>query len=79
MIFFDVDGTLLSDEAALRVAIAAFHDAFREELNEEYATFQIRWRALLDKWLNRFHAHEIGETLDRTCLGDTMSSEKQRQ
>jgi len=61
MIFFDVDGTLLNDEAAVRAAVAVFHARFRNDgLPADLEAFQMKWRALLEKWFDRYLHREIG-------------------
>ena len=60
MIFFDLDGTLLDDDAEVQAAVARFHDRFRQELPADPAAFLVRWRELSECWFNRYLKGEVG-------------------
>lgn len=59
MIFFDVDGTLLNDDAAIRRAVTVFHQRFQSAIPEDLDAFCVRWKALLERWFDRFLAGEL--------------------
>jgi putative hydrolase of the HAD superfamily len=60
MIFFDLDGTLLDDDAEVQAAIAGFYERFREELPADRTAFFAQWKELSERWFNRYLAREIG-------------------
>jgi putative hydrolase of the HAD superfamily len=49
MIFFDLDGTLLDDAAAVRVGVAVFLEAFRSDFTEDLESFHRRWVSVSEK------------------------------
>ena len=59
MIFFDIDGTLLDHERAVRAAAAAFQQEHAEAFPESPENFLSRWRAVGKKHDDRFVAGEI--------------------
>lgn len=59
MIFFDLDATLIDDERAVRTAVAAFHAEFRDLVTDPLDAFQVRWRAALERWFDRYLAGEL--------------------
>ena len=60
MIFFDLDGTLLDDDAEVRAAIAGFYERFRGELPADRVAFSAQWKELAERWFNRYLAREVG-------------------
>jgi len=59
MIFFDIDGTLLDHDRAVRAAATAFQQQHAEAFPEPPEDFISRWRAVGKKHDDRFVAGEI--------------------
>jgi len=49
MIFFDLDGTLLDNDAAVRAGVIVFLEAFRAEFSQDLESFLPRWEAATER------------------------------
>ncbi|PKN26405.1 MAG: HAD family hydrolase [Deltaproteobacteria bacterium HGW-Deltaproteobacteria-21] len=59
MIFFDIDGTLMDNEAAERAAAVEFHRFHRGVFPESPEEFVDSWRATAEKYVRRYLSGEL--------------------
>lgn len=66
-LFFDIDGTLLDDKAAITTAALAFFRAFSEPLKLSESSFVSIWEEVLERHFARFARGEISFQEHRRC------------
>jgi putative hydrolase of the HAD superfamily len=58
LVLFDIDGTLLDDEAAVAAGVRALHAS--TEVGSSLEEFASAWQVALDRYFDRFASGEIG-------------------
>lgn len=59
MIFFDLDGTLLDDGAAVNAGVREFHVRYGARLGLSYSELAIRWDTLLARYFPQYLAGQL--------------------